>query len=73
MLGFEPCTNAASRLPPGHPFRSHCDHLVRELAHRRGGDLHALAEIEKDIALGDGVIDRKIGALVLGRDKYLDR
>lgn len=38
----------------------HCDHLILELAHRPESDLEALAQIDKRIALGIGVIDVKV-------------
>ena len=38
----------------------HADHLVLELAHRPDDDLHALAEVDKRIQLGLGVIDIKV-------------
>ena len=38
----------------------HTDHLVLELAHRPPGDLDALRQIDKRIALGIGVIDIKV-------------
>jgi len=38
----------------------HTDHLVLELAHRPEADLDALAEIDKRIKLGLGVIDIKV-------------
>lgn len=38
----------------------HADHLVLELAHRPDSDLDALAEVDKKIALGIGVIDIKV-------------
>lgn len=37
-----------------------CDHLVLELAHRPQDDLHALAEVDRRIRLGIGVIDIKV-------------
>ncbi len=38
----------------------HADHLVLELAHRPAADLDALAEIDKRIGLGVGVVDIKV-------------
>ncbi|MEO6052438.1 MAG: cobalamin-independent methionine synthase II family protein [Chthoniobacterales bacterium] len=38
----------------------HTDHLVLELAHRPEADLDALAQIDKKITLGIGVIDIKV-------------
>jgi len=38
----------------------HCDHLVLELAHRPASDLNALKSIERQIALGVGVVDIKV-------------
>jgi 5-methyltetrahydropteroyltriglutamate--homocysteine methyltransferase len=38
----------------------HCDHLVLELAHRPKDDLEALAQIDKRIGIGIGVVDVKV-------------
>ncbi len=38
----------------------HCDHLVLELAHRPASDLNALKNIDRNIALGVGVVDIKV-------------
>lgn len=38
----------------------HCDHLVLELAHRPASDLNALKNIDRQIALGIGVVDIKV-------------
>ena len=40
-----------------------CDHLVLELAHRPDNDLEALAQIDKRIAIGLGVVDIKINQI----------
>lgn len=38
----------------------HCDHLVLEMAHRPKSDLASLAQIDKRISLGIGVVDIKV-------------
>lgn len=41
----------------------HCDYLILELAHRPQDDLKALAEIDKRIGIGIGVIDVKVNTV----------